>query len=58
MIMEVRPALLFIPDISGFTKFVGENEIQHSRHIIEELQEVLIDVLMRALTTPMSLFQN
>lgn len=41
--MDVKPTLLFIPDISGFTKFVGENEIQHSRHIIEELLEVLID---------------
>lgn len=40
---DVQPTLLFIPDISGFTKFVGENEIQHSRHIIEELLEVLID---------------
>lgn len=29
--------LLFIPDISGFTKFVNETEISHSRIIIEEL---------------------
>jgi hypothetical protein len=40
---EVQPTLLFIPDISGFTNFVNANEIQHSRHIIEELLEVLID---------------
>jgi hypothetical protein len=35
--------LLFIPDISGFTDFVNETEINHSRHIIEELMESLID---------------
>jgi hypothetical protein len=38
-----RPALLFIPDISGFTQFVEATEISHSRHIIEELLEILID---------------
>src|SRR5689334_12850804 len=35
--------LLFIPDISGFTKFVSETEIDHSRQIIQELLEVLIN---------------
>ena len=35
--------LLFIPDISGFTKFVNTTEIHHAKHIIEELLEVLID---------------
>jgi hypothetical protein len=35
--------LLFIPDISGFTKFVNENEIDHSRIIIEELLENIIN---------------
>jgi hypothetical protein len=35
--------LLFIPDISGFTRFVTETEIDHSRRIIEELLEVVID---------------
>ena len=35
--------LLFIPDISGFTKFVSETEIEHSRLIIQELLEILID---------------
>ena len=34
--------LLFIPDISGFTRFVSETEIEHSRLIIQELLEVLI----------------
>jgi hypothetical protein len=35
--------LLFIPDISGFTKFVNETEIEHSRYIIEELLENIIN---------------
>ena len=36
-------ALLFIPDISGFTEFVQHTSIQHSRHIISEIMELLID---------------
>ena len=35
--------LLFIPDISGFTKFVHQTEVEHSRLIIQELLEVLIN---------------
>jgi hypothetical protein len=35
--------LLFIPDISGFTRFVTETEIDHSRRLIQELLEVVID---------------
>ena len=35
--------LLFIPDISGFTQFVNETEIDHSRLIIQELLEILIN---------------
>lgn len=35
--------LFFIPDISGFTKFVAETEISHSQHIIKELLEALVD---------------
>jgi len=35
--------LLFIPDISGFTRFVTETEIDHCRRIIQELLEVVID---------------
>jgi hypothetical protein len=34
--------LLFIPDISGFTRFIQETEIEHSRLIIQELLETLI----------------
>lgn len=40
--MENR-GLLFIPDISGFTRFVHETEIEHSRLIIQELLEILIN---------------
>lgn len=40
--MENR-GLLFIPDISGFTRFITETEIEHSRLIIQELLEVLIE---------------
>ena len=39
--MENR-GLLFIPDISGFTRFVNEVEIDHSRFIIQQLLELLI----------------
>jgi hypothetical protein len=37
--------LLFIPDISGFTRFVTEMEIEHSRMIIAELLEVVTDAI-------------
>lgn len=40
--MEHR-GLLFIPDISGFTRFVNESEIEHSRLIIQELLELLLN---------------
>ncbi len=40
--MENR-GLLFIPDMSGFTRFVTETEINHSRLIIQELLELLIN---------------
>jgi hypothetical protein len=40
--METK-GLLFIPDISGFTQFVNETEIEHSRFIIQRLLEVLMD---------------
>lgn len=36
-------AILFIPDISGFTEFVQHTAITHSKHIISELLELLID---------------
>ena len=40
---EIKRALLFMPDISGFTVFVNDTEINHSQHIIRELLEILID---------------
>ncbi len=36
-------SLLFIPDITGFTKFVNETELDHSQHIISELLEIIVD---------------
>lgn len=36
-------AILFIPDISGFTEFVHHTDISHSKHIVSELLELLID---------------
>jgi len=39
----MQKAVLFIPDISGFTEFVHHTDIKHSGHIISELLEVLID---------------
>jgi hypothetical protein len=38
-----QQALLFIPDITGFTDFVSHTEIDHAQHIIRELLEVIID---------------
>ena len=40
---ELKSTLLFIPDISGFTDFVNKTEISHSRHIIAELLEIIIN---------------
>ncbi len=40
--MDTR-GLLFIPDISGFTSFINSTEVNHSRHIISELLEKVID---------------
>jgi hypothetical protein len=36
-------ALLFIPDISGYTQFVTSTEISHQQHIITELLDILLD---------------
>jgi hypothetical protein len=40
---SVHPALLFMPDISGFTEFVNNTEIIHAQNIIQEVLELLID---------------
>ncbi len=34
---------LYIPDISGFTKFITQTEIEHSNEIISDLIEVIIN---------------
>ena len=39
----MNKSLLFIPDISGYTKFVQNTEVEHSQHVIAELLEILID---------------
>ncbi len=36
-------AIIFIPDISGFTEFTSATEIDHAAHIITELLELLVD---------------
>ncbi len=41
--MHQDSATLFIPDISGFSRFIDETEISHSQHIVTELLEALID---------------
>ncbi|MFZ1805735.1 MAG: DUF2652 domain-containing protein [Cyclobacteriaceae bacterium] len=35
-------SFLFIPDITGFTKFVNTTEIEHGQHIISELLEGIV----------------
>ena len=37
-----QQVFLYMPDISGFTKFITETEIEHSTHIIQELLEIII----------------
>ena len=39
----MAPSLLFIPDISGFTKFVNNTAAEHGRHIIAELLDLIIE---------------
>ncbi|MBI4547221.1 MAG: DUF2652 domain-containing protein [Ignavibacteriae bacterium] len=36
-------ALIFIPDISGFTKFLNETELAHSQGIISKLLEAILE---------------
>ena len=40
---ENNETLIYLPDISGFTDFVNKTEIDHSKHIISELLEVIIN---------------
>ncbi len=48
--MADNSTLFFIPDISGFTKFINETEIEHSQHIIKDLLELLVDADVLGLT--------
>ncbi len=41
--MVEKSSLLIIADITGFTQFIRGTDINHSKHIIGELMEVLID---------------
>lgn len=42
LINSTKNGTLFIPDISGFTQFINRTEVSHSKHIIEELLEVIL----------------
>jgi hypothetical protein len=41
--VDTVPALLFIPDISGFTRFVNAAQIKQSHNLIADLLEIIID---------------
>lgn len=41
--MGQKHSFIFLPDISGFTEFVSNTEVEHSQHIVAELLELLID---------------
>ncbi|MCD4663678.1 MAG: DUF2652 domain-containing protein [Bacteroidales bacterium] len=41
--LQSKQTFIFIPDISGFSKFVNQTAIDHSKHIISELLELIID---------------
>jgi hypothetical protein len=43
LIEEERPALIFIPDISGFTKFINNTRIEYSKKLVHDLLEVILD---------------
>jgi hypothetical protein len=40
---DVKPAFLYIPDISGYTQFINSTKIQYSRKLIHELLEIIVD---------------
>lgn len=37
-----KKGTLFIPDISGFSQFINRTEVSHSKHIIEELLDLIV----------------
>jgi hypothetical protein len=40
---EVKPVFLYIPDISGFTKFIHDTNLSESKKLIHDLLEVILD---------------
>lgn len=40
---EVKPALIYIPDMSGFTKFINQTNIEYSKKLMHDLLEVIVD---------------
>ena len=40
---DTQPVFIFIPDISGFTKFMNEAGIKASRNLIADLLEIIIE---------------
>lgn len=42
-IKKAVPALIFIPDISGYTQFISSAKLNESGKLIHELMEVIID---------------
>jgi hypothetical protein len=40
---DVKPAFLYIPDISGYTQFINNTNIKYSRKLIHELLEIIVD---------------
>jgi hypothetical protein len=40
---NVKPAFLFIPDISGYTQFINSTNIKYSSKLIHELLEIIVD---------------
>jgi hypothetical protein len=40
---SIEKSLIFMPDISGFTSFINEVEVEHSTHIITELLEIILE---------------
>jgi hypothetical protein len=40
---DVKPAFLYIPDISGYTQFINSTNIKYSRKLIHELLEMIVD---------------
>ncbi len=40
---DVKPAFIFIPDISGYTQFINSTQIKYSSKLIHELLEIIID---------------